>query len=283
MKTKQFQKEFFDEQAVLYPWPNLLVKAGFTKNYKLRDVKFKEYLDLLGMKKGERVLDIGCGQGIFLARVVKTYQVDGCGVDISPNSIKAAKRWLSTWLHFRVADAAYLPFANESFDHVFSFDFLEHINEQKKVLAEMARVLKPGGGLLIYTINKNQRYTWNFCLNKLGVDVYRRVAHDSNLFLDPKELKKKLEKMGIGVEQLELFNSFFTLVFDEAIMLSLLIFRRWNFFGSSSSRHKVAVGQFFLKMANFFSRFLLPPLEMLEIPWKKRGYSNSFFILGRKR
>lgn len=299
VKTEQHQEKFFDKRPGLYPWPDLLVGVGFSKNYKPRDVKFKKYLDLLGMKKGKKVLDVGCGEGIFLARVAKTYGADCTGVDISKKSIATAKRLESLRprsgqaprLHFQVADVTRLPFKDKSFDHVLSFDTLEHISDQSKALSEMARVLKPGGSLLLYTINKSQRYTWNFWLDKVGVDVYERVAHDPNLFLDPSWVKEELEGMGIEVGRLELFNSFFTLVADETIMILFLGLRRLGFFNPSSpgtgrylaSRFKAAVGKIFLNLTDLFSRLLLTPLEALEIPWKRSGYSNSFFILGRKR
>lgn len=291
IKTERYQRKFFDEHPALYPWPGLLTAAGFSKNYKPRDVKFKKYLDLLEMKKWEKVLDVGCGQGIFLARVAKTYEADCTGVDISKKSIATAKRWKSPRLRFQVTDATQLPFKDESFDYLLSFDVLEHIQDQVKVLSEMVRVLKPGGSLLVYTINKNQRYTWNFWLDKLGVDVYDCVAHDPDLFLDPGWVKEELEEMGVEVERLELFNPFFTLAADEAIMILLLGLRRLGLFDPSSpgtgrypaSRFKTAVGRVFLNLADLFSRISLAPLEALEIPWKRLGYSNSFFVLGRKR
>jgi SAM-dependent methyltransferase len=287
MKTEKYQEGFFDEHPGFYPWPDLLIEMGFAKSFKLRDVKFKKYLDLLGIKKDDKVLDVGCGEGIFLARVAKTYEVDGTGVDISKKSIATAKSLRlrsgqAYRLRFQVADATKLPFPNESFNHVLSFDALEHVRGQSKALSEMVRVLAPGGSLLVYTLNRNQRYTWNLLLDKLGVDVYKRVDHDPSLFLEPRWVKKELERMGIGVERLELYGSFFTLALDEAIMLFILCLKRLGFWSPASCK-KIAVGRIFLNLADFFSRFLLVPLEVLEIPWKKAGYSNSFFVLGRKR
>lgn len=279
---KQSQEKFFDEQPGFYPWPDLLIEVGFSKNYKPRDLKFKKFLDLLEMKKGDRVLDVGCGTGIFLARIAQTYQADCTGVDISRKSITTAKRWKSPQLHFKVAEATQLPFKNESFDYVLSFDALEHIRDQSKALSEMVRALKPGGSLLIYTINENQRYTWNYWLDKLGIDIYKRVAHDSDLFLDPRWVKKELSKLEIEVKRLELFNSFFTLAADEVIMIFFSIFNKLNFF-SSPSRFKDVMERLLLNLTNIYSHLFLAPLEVLEIPWKKFGFSNSFFVLGRKR
>lgn len=294
MKSKQSQERFFDKSPSFYPWPNLLIEAGFSKNYKPRDAKFKKYLDLLEMKKGDRVLDVGCGTGIFLARIAKTYSIDGVGVDISKKSIETAKSIRLRFprlrsgqarqaprLRFQVADAVRLPFKDESFDHVLSFDALEHIQDQSKALSEMVRALKPGGSLLIYTINKNQRYTWNYWLDKLGIDIYKRVAHDPDLFLDPGWVKKELSKLGIGVKRLELFNSFFTLAADEVIMIFFSVLKIINISGSSS-RFKDAVERMLLSVVNVYSHLSLALLEILDIPWKRLGYSNSFFVLGKK-
>jgi ubiquinone/menaquinone biosynthesis C-methylase UbiE len=286
MKIEKYQERFFDEHPALYPWPNLLVEAGFGKTYKLRDVKFKKYLNLLGIKKNDKVLDVGCGEGIFLARVVKTYGAVGTGVDISKKSIAAAEfhRLRSEHagrLQFQVADATGLPFPDGSFNYVLSFDFLEHVKNQSQALSEMIRVLKSGGRLLIYTINKNQRYTWNFWLDKLGVDVYKIVAHDPKLFLNPDWVLKELKKRGMKIERIELYGSFFTLAFDELLMILILGLKKLGFW-SSASRLKMAMGRVFFILVDFLSCFLLVPMEILEVPWKRAGYSNSFFCFGKK-
>jgi ubiquinone/menaquinone biosynthesis C-methylase UbiE len=285
MNNENHQARFFDEQPSLYPWPKLLTAVGFGKTYKPRDLKFKKYLDRLEMKKGEKVLDVGCGEGVFLARLVKSYPVNAIGIDISKKSIRTASQIYSgksQSLNFQVADALQLPFRDKSFSHVLSFDALEHIEDQKKALQEMIRVLKPKGRLLIYTINKNQRYTWNFCLKKLGVDIYKRVAHQQDLFLSPDWVTSELKKRGIKVEKLELFNSFFTLALDEIIMCFILLFSKLNLYNSSSPV-KTDLGRAFLTLVNLLSRFSLPFLEFLELPWRNAGYSNSFFVLGKKK
>lgn len=279
------QADFFDAHPVFYPWPEILRRVGFSKLFKPREVKFKKWLDLLEIKGGKNVLDVGCGDGVFLERLARTYSINGTGIDISPKSIERAKKTSLKSLRFIVADSADLPFADNSFDYVLSFDTLEHVGDpeslvrteikQKKAVSEMARVLKPGGKLLIYTINKSQKYTWNWWLNKLRIDIYKKYAHHPNLFLDPSLLEGYLEEEGLVVEKKELFNAFFTLLADEAIMILAMILT--SFFPGTF------IGVVFINMADLFSRSFLPILELLDKPLIKGGYSNSFFILARKK
>lgn len=146
----------------------------------------------------------------------------------------------------------------------------------------MARVLKPKGRLLIYTLNKKQKFTWNWWLDKLGVDVYEGYAHDPNLFLDFYQTKRCLERTGLEIEKLELFNSFFTLAFDEVIMILVSLFSKLRLF-KRETKNSLILGRIFLIITDFFSRVFLPFLETLDKPWIKKGYSNSFFLLAQKK
>lgn len=284
------QSRFFDRKPVIYPWPKVLKEMGFSKLYKPREVKFKEYFDLLGLKRGDKVLDIGCGDGILLERLRRTYFIEAAGVDISPLSVKRAKEG-NHEIKFLVANATSLPFGRNTFDAVLSFDTLEHIavspskpglaGEQKKAVREMIRVLKPKGKLLIYTINKNQKFTLNWLLDKLGIDVYIGWAHDPKLFLDPEGLKGELESGGVVIERIELFNAFFTLLADEIVMIASSVFLKLGLF-EKKTKANLFMGKVFISLANFFSTNLLPVLNFLDRPLIKRGYSNSFFIMASK-
>jgi ubiquinone/menaquinone biosynthesis C-methylase UbiE len=276
------QAKFFDIHPPVYPWPKLLRKEGFARVYKPRDAKFKKILDGLKMRGGEQVLDVGCGDGVLLERIVKTYGVCGTGVDISPLSIKRARANSNRTIKFLIAKATNLPFSDMVFDIVLGFDVLEHIKDQGEVLSEIVRVLKPKGKLLIYTLNKNQKFTWNWWLDKLGVDVYEGYAHDPSLFLNPYQTKKQLEKAGLVIKRLELFNSFFTLATDEMIMILVSLFSKLGLF-KRETKSSLILGRIFLAVANFFSPIFLPFLEILDKPWIKKGYSNSFFLLAQKR
>jgi SAM-dependent methyltransferase len=84
-----------------------------------------------------RVLDVGCGIGEFL----KLYS-DGIGIDLNPYLVKLCQQ---KSFPCSVADSSNLPFPSEHFDGVLASNILEHLSDVEATVAEIARVLKPGG------------------------------------------------------------------------------------------------------------------------------------------
>lgn len=242
----------------------------------------------MAIKKGEKLLEVGCGRGVLLDRLVVEYGVRTFGIDIAERAIAEAKKEAVHKHDLRVADACHLPFSDSFFDVVLSLDALEHIKSpisaeasaggQEKAVSEMVRVLKKGGRILIYTINSRQAFTWNRLLHCLGVDVYQSVDHDPKLFVDPDWLKSELEGKEVAILGIDYFNSFFTLATDEAIMVFLSLWQR--FFGWEKTEKFAKIGLIFFTLT---SLILTPMLHFLELPWRFFGYSNGFLILGEKR
>jgi len=111
----------------------------------------------LGEVSGKKVLEVGCGKGVYLDILARMGGVIS-GQDISSDNVKQALTFFKNSgfeADIKVGDAVTLLFEDSCFDAVFSADFIEHIsNEQKiKVFAEIFRVLKPGGLLVIKTPN----------------------------------------------------------------------------------------------------------------------------------
>lgn len=102
---------------------------------------------------GKRVLDIACGTGYGAAMISET-AAGVIGVDIDLESAQKAKLELkSDRTGVAVANGCALPFADESFDVVTSFETVEHLEARPRFLAELGRVLKSNGVLVLSTPN----------------------------------------------------------------------------------------------------------------------------------
>ncbi len=125
-----------------------------------KKVRFIEgRLSRLGVPSGPlRGLDLGCGHGWYLAELVRSGRIM-TGLDYSAIQLVEGSRHLiredlpASLVH---ADATVLPFADESFDFAYSINAFHHIlgpGGQERALAEVVRVLKPGGVFLLHEIN----------------------------------------------------------------------------------------------------------------------------------
>jgi ubiquinone/menaquinone biosynthesis C-methylase UbiE len=112
------------------------------------------FIELLGLKSGQTLLDIGCGSGGPTLRFGERTGVTARGIDVHNDGIttarrQAAERGLADRVSFEVCDATGpLQFDDGSFDAVMSVDAISHMPNHTKVVTEWARVIKPGGKLL---------------------------------------------------------------------------------------------------------------------------------------
>jgi SAM-dependent methyltransferase len=99
----------------------------------------------------KQALDVGCGEGRF-CRMLRQHGVKSTGIDPTPALIAAA-RARDAGGHYLRAAAESLPFADETFDLVVSYLSLIDVPDIQSAIPEMARVLSPGGTLLIANLN----------------------------------------------------------------------------------------------------------------------------------
>ena len=145
-----------------------------------------------------RVLDIGCGGG-FLANALALSGHRVTGVDLSRGSLKVARgRDATGKVAYQVADAYRLPFPTGSFDAVGALDFLEHVDRPEQVVAEAARILKPGGLFFFHTFNRNT-LAWLIVIKGLEwfVSNTPRRMHVLPLFIKPSELSAFCRRHGL--------------------------------------------------------------------------------------
>ncbi|WP_338834935.1 2-methoxy-6-polyprenyl-1,4-benzoquinol methylase, mitochondrial [Moorella humiferrea] len=115
-------------------------------------------------KKGEHILDVGCGTGNFSLELARL-GVEVTGIDISEPMLETARRKAAAAgleLEFLHADAMNLPFADNTFDKIVSVTALEFAPDLKAALAESYRVLKPGGRMVIGLIGGNSLWSRHY-------------------------------------------------------------------------------------------------------------------------
>ena len=121
------------------------------------EIKLEHYLRYAAVKDlvvDKKILDLACGEG-FGSNYLSDFGKKVVGVDLSYSAIKHAKsKYIKKNLDFIQASATNLPFINEDFDIVVSFETIEHLEEQDEMLSEIVRVLKPDGCLIISSPNK---------------------------------------------------------------------------------------------------------------------------------
>ena len=139
--------------------------------------------------EGKTLLEVGCGTGLILERVVEFAQ-RADGVDVSPGMVEHARR---RGLNVRVADATALPYDDAVFDVAFSFKVLAHVSKLEEALAEMLRVVRPGGHIVFDMYN---RRSLRYAMKRLFGPKHtsQRFAEDAILtrFTTTSEMERRL-------------------------------------------------------------------------------------------
>lgn len=151
-----------------------------------------------------RVLDVGCGPGLNVAALRNAGEGWlAFGVDYSPQGIEIASREVGgTFLNL---DAHHLSFRNAAFSAVVITHAIGHVADPRDVLAEIRRVLAPGGAMVLTT--PNRRYVDVYrVFNERGLIPYRR---DTTVlrYYDQEEIKTTLSAAGFNVKSIRPFGS----------------------------------------------------------------------------
>jgi SAM-dependent methyltransferase len=129
--------------------------------------RYEEYApwmrEVMGFNQfaGKRLLEVGCGMGTDLLQFARG-GANVTGVDLTPRSVETSRHHLKLYDqtgYFAISDAENLPFADESFDAIYSNGVLHHTPDTGRAVREVHRVLRPGG---LARVMLYHRHSWNY-------------------------------------------------------------------------------------------------------------------------
>ncbi|WP_424217390.1 SAM-dependent methyltransferase (plasmid) [Streptomyces sp. BI20] len=155
------------------------------------------FIEWLRVDPGAHVLDLGCGVGGPGLRLVERAGARVTGISVSEEQIRTANRLaadagLADRAVFRHADAMKLPFEDASFDAVMALESMCHMPDRGQVLTEAARVLRPGGRIVLTDIFERRplaavrhpgidRFCRDLMSTTADIDDYAALFHRSGL------------------------------------------------------------------------------------------------------
>lgn len=153
---------FFDESAEDYE--GKFYGSDHRSFMSIRQWRVLEYVDGLKLKPASDVLDAGCGPGALVeALASRGFRVQA--MDAAEGMIRQARARIAAGTYacpveFKQGDIEKLPYADASFDLVLSTGVIEYLKDDRTVLAEFRRVLRPGGHLILPVTNVWSPANW---------------------------------------------------------------------------------------------------------------------------
>lgn len=132
----------------------------------IENKRIKKLIELAEIKNNDKVIEVGCGAGHILERIIagKLY-----GIDISEIQIKRAREKLGSKVELLKAPAEKIPFEDNFFDKILCSEVIEHVLEPVPILIEMKRILKDDGILSLTIPNENLINFTKRALKKTGL------------------------------------------------------------------------------------------------------------------
>lgn len=142
------------------------------------DVAYKRrvrtMLEFLNPGPGERILDCGCGMGFYLRALCAVAGGAYSGIDGDPQALGFARQALAgLGVALLRGDVLHLPYADAAFDKVLFSEVLEHLPDDRQGLAEVRRVLRPGGTLALTVPQREYPFLYD-PINRVAEGLFRR-------------------------------------------------------------------------------------------------------------
>ncbi|XP_075425983.1 uncharacterized protein LOC142465681 isoform X2 [Ascaphus truei] len=165
----------------------------------------QEFISMLNLQPGQRVIDVGCGIGGGDVYMAKTYGVEVLGMDLSSNMVEIAMeraiKEKTPLVQFEIGDATRRIFPESSFDVVYSRDTILHISDKGALFRRFYSWLKPGGKLLI---------TDYCCGERPWSPIFQEYVKQRGYILyTPREYGQELQKVGfVNIQALDRTKQF---------------------------------------------------------------------------
>ena len=205
MKKGKSNKAFWNRYAKFYDTEVLrFSRPAYTEMYRLMSELLTKEMDVLELATGTGLIAVN------IADAVRSIEA----TDFSPKMIETAKKKNAPEnVHFSVEDATALSFSDKAFDAVIISNALHIMPEPELVLANIKRVLKPGGLLIAPNFSHGhlKKSSWN-----LSVFILRLVGFETYSKWTPEEYVAFIGRHGFHVKNWRLIKAAFPLVYLEA-------------------------------------------------------------------
>lgn len=174
-------------------------KAGI---YKMCRKDYPPILEEIKKKPFEELLDAGCGTAPMISLLSEEYpDAHFTGLDLTPEMIKQAKNKGLKNADFIVGDCEKMPFEDTAFDIVINSQSFHHYPDPQAFFNEVARVLKPGGKLILRDNTGAKPVIW--LVNHIELPLANLIGHGDVKAHTIEEVRGYCKKAGLTIEKIE--------------------------------------------------------------------------------
>lgn len=217
-KFQKTYKEWNDREGefkILHEISNL--RIDYVQKMIERHFLANQINSICDIHKNLNILDIGCGGGILLSKLIESGYQNLTGIDPNETNIIACKEKLKSKVnlfnHSSLQHIEYLKSKKTSqenlqaYDVIISLEVIEHVASPEIFISHISKLLKKNGMIIISTINKNiKAYLLAVIASENILGYTAKNTHDYNKFIDPASLNQIFKKYGLSISRMDGLN-----------------------------------------------------------------------------